>query len=52
MKTLDELQADAKLRNDKELERICNNIKLCVGWSSVIGLFCYIFIIILFKDFN
>ena len=47
MKSLEELQADARKRNDTEAERICNNIKLCCGWSLVLGLFCYIIILII-----
>ena len=47
MKSLEELQADARKRNDAEPVRICNNIKLCWGWSIVFGLFCYIIILII-----
>lgn len=55
MKSLEELQADARKRNDAEAERICNNIKLCCGWSLVLGLFCYIIILIItisLKDYD
>ena len=55
MKSLEELQADARKRNDAEVERICNNIKLCCGWSCVLGLFCYAIILIIsisLQDYN
>ena len=54
MKSLEELQ-EARKRNDAEAERICNNIKLCCGWSIVLGLFVYLIILIisiLTNDFN
>ena len=52
MKSLEELQVDARKRNDAEAERICNNIKLCCGWSLVLGLFCYLTILIISISLN
>ena len=52
IKSLEELQSDAKKRNDAEAERICNNIKLCCGWSLVLGLFCYLIVLIISISLN
>lgn len=51
IKSLEELQADAKKRNDAEADKLCNNIKLCCGWSCCLGLFCWAIAIIIKTTF-
>ena len=37
----EELRAMARKKNDAELDRICKNCCLCVGWSFVLIFFIY-----------
>ena len=34
-------------KNNEELDRICKNICLCIGWSGVLCLFIYIIYMII-----
>ena len=36
-----EQQRIALQKNNEELDRICNKICLCIGWSLVLFLFCW-----------
>ena len=36
------LQEQARKKNDEELDRICKNCCLVIGWLFVFGLFSYI----------
>ncbi len=36
------LQEQARKKNDEELDRICKNCCLVIGWLFVLGLFSYI----------
>ena len=46
MKSLEELQEESRVRNQAEADRLCKNICLCIGWSSLILFFCYFIIFI------
>jgi hypothetical protein len=35
------MQEQARKKNDEELDRICKNCCLVIGWLSVLGLFGY-----------
>lgn len=36
-------------KNNEELDRICNKICLCIGWSLVLALMTYYLFIFFFK---
>ena len=40
------MQEQARKKNDEELDRICKNCCLVVGWLSLLGLFGYIIYLI------
>tara|TARA_B100000131_G_C17869977_1_gene513790 strand:- start:517 stop:726 length:210 start_codon:yes stop_codon:yes gene_type:complete len=44
-----EIQRIALQKNNEELDRICKNICLCIGWSLVLIMFCWIIYLYLFK---
>lgn len=44
-----EIQVIALEKNNNELDRICKNYCLCIGWSLVLCLFIYIIIITMNK---
>ena len=44
-KTEQELQKIALQKNNEELDRICKNICLCIGWILVLILFIWIIIL-------
>tara|TARA_B110000305_G_C18834019_1_gene357071 strand:- start:184 stop:405 length:222 start_codon:yes stop_codon:yes gene_type:complete len=55
MKTLEEMQADARKKNDAEADRLCKKCQLCIGWCTVICLFIWSFTLIIkisFTDFD
>ena len=43
-----EIQRIALQKNNEELDRICNKICLCIGWSLVLFLFCWAIYLYLF----
>ena len=44
-----EIQRIALQKNNEELDRICKNICLCIGWTIVLILFCWVIYLYLFK---
>jgi len=44
-----EIQRIALQKNNEELDRICKNICLCIGWSLVLIMFCWVVYLYLFK---
>ena len=44
-----EIQRIALQKNNEELDRICKNICLCVGWTLVLIMICWIVFLYLFK---
>tara|TARA_Y100000287_G_C14160829_1_gene324623 strand:+ start:250 stop:459 length:210 start_codon:yes stop_codon:yes gene_type:complete len=44
-----EIQRIALQKNNEELDRICKNICLCVGWVLVLIMFCWVLYLYLFK---
>ena len=44
-----EIQRIALQKNNEELDRICKNICLCIGWSLVLIMFCWVIYLYLFK---
>ena len=44
-----EIQRIALQKNNEELDRICKNICLCVGWTLVLIMFCWVIYLYLFK---
>jgi len=46
MKTLEEMQLDARKKNDAEADRLCKNCQLWIGWCTVICLFIWLFVLI------
>jgi hypothetical protein len=40
--TTEEMQAQARKKNDAELDRICGKCWLAIGWSLVLGFIIYI----------
>ena len=44
-----EIQRIALQKNNEELNRICKNICLCIGWILVLILFCWLIYLYLFK---
>jgi len=52
MKSLEEMQEDARKKNLEEADKLCKNICLCVGWSSILLGFCYLIIMIIVVSIN
>lgn len=44
MKSLEEMQEDARKKNIEDADKLCKNICLCIGWSSILLGFCYLII--------
>jgi hypothetical protein len=42
VKSLEELQNEARIRNDKKADELCKNIGLCIGWSYRV-VYCFIY---------
>jgi hypothetical protein len=42
---MEDLQEESRLRNQAEADRLCKNICLCIGWSSLLLFFCYIILV-------
>jgi hypothetical protein len=40
------MREQARKKNDEELDRLCKNCCLMVGWISVLGIFIYIIYLI------
>ena len=47
MKSLEEMQEDARKKNIEDADKLCKNICLCIGWSSILLGFCYLIIMII-----
>ena len=45
--TREEMQEQARKKNDEELDRLCNKCCLLIGWSVVFGFFVYDFYLII-----
>lgn len=49
IKEEEEIQRIALQKNNEELDRICKNICLCIGWTLVLIMFCWVVYLYLFK---
>lgn len=49
IKEEEEIRRIALQKNNEELDRICKNICLCIGWSLVLIMFCWVIYLYLFK---
>ena len=49
IKEENEIQRIALQKNNEELDRICKNICLCIGWTLVFIMFCWVVYLYLFK---
>lgn len=38
---IDDLEKQARIKNDKQADILCKKIMLCIGWTIVIILFIY-----------
>ena len=47
MKSMEELNNEARVRNDQELDKCCKTICLVFGWGLVISLIIYMVILLL-----
>jgi len=47
IKSLEEMQEDARKKNIEDADKLCKNICLCIGWSSILLGFCYLIIMII-----
>ncbi len=52
VKSLEELQIDARIRNDKKADELCKNIGLCIGWSIVLFIILYVIILIIMFEID
>ncbi len=50
--SLEELQNNARIKNDEELDKLCNNICICMGWISFLTILFYIIMIIILSRQN
>ena len=48
--SLEELQNNARIKNDEELDKLCNNICICMGWITFLTILFYIIMIILLRQ--
>lgn len=46
MKSMEELNKEARIRNDKELDKCCNTFCLFFGWGLVIALMIYAIVLL------
>ena len=40
VKSIDELQSDTRIKNNKDLDQLCNNCLLVIGWSFLAFVLC------------
>ena len=47
VKSMKEMQEDARKKNNEEADRLCKNCCLCVGWSGIFIFICYVIIFVI-----
>ena len=52
MKSMEELNKEARIRNDQELDKCCKTICLVFGWGLVISLILYCIYLLLIGPSN
>jgi len=50
MKSMEELNKEARIRNDKELDKCCNTFCLFFGWGLVIALMIYAIVLLVTRS--